>query len=76
MLTATLTPSAQTIAVYPRVRTTTGATVRIAAAQLETGPAATPWLPGSGCPEVLITDLPEKSPIYPLTSATLSLVEV
>lgn len=76
-LTATYSASDGVLAVVPRVATdATSGTIRIAAAQVETGDTATGWTLGTGCPAVLVTDLPARSPIYPLVSAELSLREV
>ena len=50
--------------------------IRTAAWQLEVGAAATGWMLGGGCPEVVIDQMPEESPYFPMTDAGLTLLEV
>jgi hypothetical protein len=50
-------------------------TMRLAAAQLESGASATAWDLGGGAPLVLVDQLPATSPRFPLMNATVTLLE-
>lgn len=50
-------------------------TMRLAAAQMESGATATTWDQGGGAPTVLIDQLPSTSPRFPLMDATVTLLE-
>lgn len=52
-----------------RVAVPAGATVDIAAPQLERGPLS-PWCPGGDTPRVVMSKLDRTSPIYPYTTCT------
>ncbi|TCO56802.1 hypothetical protein [Actinocrispum wychmicini] len=49
--------------------------IRLAAAQLEPGDAATDWQHGGGAPLVLVDQLTTTSPRFPLVDCTLTLLE-
>lgn len=66
-VTATGTPAGGT-AVF-RVAVPAGATVDVAAPQLERG-ALSAWSPGVGTPRVVMSKLDRTSPIYPYTTCT------
>lgn len=76
-VSVTYTVPAGVHSVVPQVTTTaTTGNVLIAAAQVEDNAEPGRWVPGTGCPHVLITELPARSPVYPLVSAALELQEV
>lgn len=50
-------------------------TMRVAAAQMESGATATPWDQGGGAPMVLVDQLPSTSPRFPLMDCTVTLLE-
>jgi hypothetical protein len=50
-------------------------TMRLAAAQLESGSSASAWDQGGGAPLVLVDQLPSVSPRFPLMNATITLLE-
>lgn len=78
-ITYSWTPPADAGAVTPRIAVPdapANTNVLVANAQVEANPTASAWVPGAGCPHVLITELPAKSPIYPLITAGMSLQEV
>jgi hypothetical protein len=50
-------------------------TMRLAAAQFESGSSATAWDLGGGAPMVLVDQLPATSPRFPLMNATVTLLE-
>ncbi|GAA2774120.1 phage head spike fiber domain-containing protein [Saccharopolyspora taberi] len=76
-LTVSYTPTATDAAVAV-VLTSVASTgvIRTAAWQLEVGETATDWMLGGGCPEVVIDQMPEESPYFPMTDAGLTLLEV
>lgn len=72
----TATPPAGTAAVVMAVVTAAYVTpMRFAAAQLETGSTPTEWEQGGYAPTVHIDQLDTSSPQFPLTDATLTLLE-
>lgn len=50
-------------------------TMRVAAAQLESGSSVSAWDQGGGAPMVLVDQLPSVSPRFPLMNATVTLLE-
>lgn len=50
-------------------------TMRLAAAQLETGSSASAWDQGGGAPLVLVDQLPSTSPRFPLMNCSITLLE-
>jgi hypothetical protein len=47
----------------------------VAAAQVEVGPTATSWSPGGGAPRVAIDQMAVKTPRFPYTSTTITILE-
>jgi len=50
-------------------------TMRLAAAQMESGASATAWDQGGGAPLVLVDQLPSTSPRFPLINCSITLLE-
>jgi hypothetical protein len=68
-------PGSGVIGAAVQVNSSAAGTVAIAQAQLETGSSATGWVRGAGSGEVLIRDIGEVTPIYPLVTCSLSIRE-
>jgi hypothetical protein len=76
-VSAVLTPSTNdAVAVVSLVSPADTGVVRTAAWQVEASAVSTPWMVGGGCPEVVIDQMTEVSPYFPMTDAGLTLLEV
>jgi hypothetical protein len=71
----TSTPPAGAVLSHLAILANPTVDVTLAAAQVETGSAPTPWELGGGAPVVLLDQMPTKSPRYPYRSVSLSLLE-
>lgn len=74
--TVTHAPAGTIVEVRMGASVPAGATVLLAAPQLEIGASATAWQPGDDVPFVDVLGLSEDSPFYPYSDVTLSLVEL
>lgn len=76
-VSAVLTPgTSDAVCVVSLVSPAGTGVVRTAAWQVEASAVSTPWMVGGGCPEVVIDQLTEVSPYFPMTDAGLTLLEV
>ncbi|MCA1185702.1 hypothetical protein LCD36_04450 [Saccharopolyspora sp. 6T] len=76
-VTATLTPSSSdAVAVVSLTSPSGTGVIRTAAWQVEAASVATPWMLGGGCPEVVLDQMSELSPYFPMSDAGLTLLEV